>query len=85
MRQACPLKVREYLKAGLPAYGGYEETFPPDAAFYRSGAADLGKIIQFAYEMRDVSPAVTLDAATPYIDKRQLLAKCMTDLAAAIG
>lgn len=84
MRQACPLKVREYLKSGLAVYGGHDEVFPNDVPFYRSGPADLDSILEFAHEMREVAPEKTLNAATPHIDKRLLLAKCHDDLAAAL-
>lgn len=85
MQQACPLKVREYLKTGLPVYGGHEETFPYDVPFYRSGPADLNSILDFAHQIQYMTPAGTLDAAIPYIDKARLLKACLADLTAAIG
>jgi hypothetical protein len=35
MNEACPLKVREYLAAGLPVVAGYEDTdIPPTADYF---------------------------------------------------
>jgi hypothetical protein len=34
MEEACPLKVREYLRYGLPVIGGYIDTDIPDGSDY---------------------------------------------------
>jgi hypothetical protein len=73
MKQACTLKVREYLMLGLPVYANYEENFPDSFPYFRKGEADIKKILLFANEMRHVSRKRITENAEPYISKTALL------------
>jgi len=73
MRQACTLKVREYLKLGLPVYAGYEDVFPENFPYYRNGPCDIEAMLSFASAMRTVRRQVVADAARPFIEKSVLL------------
>lgn len=74
MTEACTLKVREYLRSGLPIYAGHRDSaLPADFAFFRSGPAQWSNIIEYARAMRTVPRATIATAARPLIDKRVLL------------
>lgn len=73
LRQACTLKVREYLALGLPAYSNYEEIFPSDFPYYRNGIPNMLSILRFADEVCGVSREDVRATAWPYIDKRRIL------------
>jgi glycosyltransferase involved in cell wall biosynthesis len=73
MAEACTLKVREYLKYGLPVYAGYREVFPAEVTFFRQGPARFEDILHFARQMRTIAQPSILRAAQPYIEKRNLL------------
>jgi len=48
MKSASTLKVREYLRAGLAVYGGYNEVFPADFPFFHHGPNDMSAIVEYA-------------------------------------
>jgi hypothetical protein len=74
MTEACTLKVREYLQAGLPVYAGHRDAaLPEDFAYFRVGAADIDAITAFARSTRAVARRTVAEAARPFIDKRMLL------------
>jgi len=74
MKDACPLKAREYLKLGLPVYGGYRDSGLPEGfMFYKRGAANLEEIIEFSQVMKRSSRSAVAAAARPWIDKRTLV------------
>lgn len=73
MKQACTLKVREYLMMGLPVYANYKETLPDSFPYFRQGEANIEDILLFASEMRSVSRKSVAEGAEPYISKTALL------------
>lgn len=73
MKEACPLKVREYLSLGLPVYAGHKDCFPADASFFTSGPAKIKAIIQYAYKTKSYSREQVIHDAAPYISKKALL------------
>lgn len=73
MKEACTLKVREYLLMGLPVYAGHEEIFPESFRFYRNGPTSFLEIIDFARSVKSVSRQQVSDSARPYIDKALIL------------
>lgn len=85
MTQACSLKVREYLRAGVPVYAGHVDVFAEDSAFYEVGKPDLADILRYAWKVRSMSRKDIALAARPYIDKQVLVARCSTALAQAFG
>ena len=80
MQQACTLKVREYLRNGLPVYADHQEIFPADFSFYRQGQPEIDSILSYAYEMRSIGRMAVREAARPLISKQVLLSKLYTDL-----
>lgn len=75
MRDACTLKVREYLSQGLPVYSGYNDVFPEGFASYRKGPPDIGKILEYAMETRCFEKRVVAESALPLISKKVLVEK----------
>jgi hypothetical protein len=72
MKEACTLKVREYLAGGLPVYSGHiDAALPSDFPFYQIGQPSLEDMIGFAKEMRGYSRAEVREAARPYISKAE--------------
>jgi hypothetical protein len=76
MIEACTLKVREYLRAGLPVYAGHHDAaLPPAFPFFRHGPADIAEIVEFARQNRGTTRSAVSAEARPYIDKKLLLAR----------
>lgn len=75
MKEACTLKVREYLKLGLPVYAGYHDVFPADFLYYQSGDANISDILLFAKRFEQTAKNDVAIAARKYIDKCELLNK----------
>lgn len=73
MRQACTLKVREYLENGLCIYSGHEDVFPSSFPYYKVGSPSIDDIIFYAKKMRSVSRDDVRLKAIPYINKREML------------
>jgi hypothetical protein len=76
MREACTLKVREYLAQGLPVYSGHIDSgLPVDFQFYKSGPLDSEKILSYAETCKNISRNTVREMAAPYIDKLELMKK----------
>lgn len=82
MKQACPLKVREYLKLGLPVCGDFEDVFPADVKFYKKNDGDIDELINFAFLVRDFGKEEVREMAKEWIDKKLLLSKLYYHLTA---
>lgn len=86
MFEACTLKVREYLDAGLPVYANHRDAGLPDEfAFFCKGDANLQQILAFATKCRYVSKSAIREAAQPFIDKRDLLVRFYEQLSEAFA
>jgi glycosyltransferase involved in cell wall biosynthesis len=75
MKQACPLKVREYLMLGLPVYGDYIDVFDCYFKYYRLGEGGVADVIKFCREVRDSSKIEIARSSRPSIDKVCLIEK----------
>lgn len=80
MKQACTLKVREYLVSGLPVYSGHEDIFDENFAHYKFGGCDIMEIVEYAkksrlYDKRDIA-----ESARVYIDKNILLSSLYKEI-----
>ena len=73
MTEACALKVRDYLRMGLPVFSGYQETLPSNFKYYRNSKLSIEGILNFAFENRNVTRKEVSISARPYIDKIELL------------
>jgi glycosyltransferase involved in cell wall biosynthesis len=85
MKQACPLKVREYLASGIPVYAGYQDVFPESFTLYRSGEANIAEMLRFAYWARGMSREDVSVEARPMIDKKNLLDTLYRQLCSEFG
>lgn len=73
MKEACTLKVREYLNYGLPVYSGHVDIFPSDFKYYKIGEPKFEDILNYAKEMKIESKQNVISSAKTYIDKECLL------------
>lgn len=73
MKQACPLKTREYLMFGLPVYGDSPDVFPPRVPFYRVGNGTMASILGFARTTRGLKKSTVAAESKCFIDKLELL------------
>ena len=74
MTEACTLKVRDYLRAGLPAYAGHRDSaLPDDFEYFRQGPPQWRAILDYARAVRGISRPTIALAARPLIDKKVLL------------
>ena len=74
LREACTLKVREYLAAGVPVYSGHRDVaFPKTFDFYYVGLPDIAAMASFARRMRAVDRVAIRHAAERFIDKKELV------------
>lgn len=80
MKQACPLKVREYLMLGLPVCGDFEDVFPLNVNFYKKTRGDIDELINFSFSVRDISKEEVRDMAKEWIDKKVILSRLYHDL-----
>lgn len=85
MTQACSLKVREYLAAGLPVYADHTDVFPESFPYFVSGACQFGSILEAARTFRRVTRDEVLSQSKTYIDKTALLARLHRDLKDDLG
>lgn len=84
MKEGNTLKVKEYLKAGLPVFAGYQDVFEEGFPYYRNGDIDMDRILDFCKEMEDVSPELVSQSSRQYIDKKVLLKKIHGELSNVI-
>ncbi|MCB5187689.1 glycosyltransferase [Methylobacillus caricis] len=80
MREACTLKVREYLASGLAVYAGHADVFPDDAKFFKHGPLDIPTILAYAQDVRELGRQDIAVLARPYIDKTILLGQLYASL-----
>jgi glycosyltransferase involved in cell wall biosynthesis len=73
MKQACPLKSREYLMLGLPVYGDYQDVFPDNFIYYKKDKDNISSILNFCHQVRDCSKNDISVNSYPFIDKKILL------------
>lgn len=73
MKEACPLKSREYLAQGLAIYGGHRDIFPEGCVFYKEGRPDIAAILEFRDQIVQMDRGDILNQARPYIEKKKLL------------
>lgn len=73
MQEACTLKVREYLKNGLPVYSGYKDIFYENFIYYKIGKPNFDAILEYARKMRYESKEKVSNFSKQYIDKEILL------------
>ena len=85
LTQACTLKVRDYLAAGVPVVSGHDDVFPDDFPFYRRTGTDIDAMLAAAREWRAVDRVTVREAARPHIDKVELVRRLHEELATAFA
>ena len=85
LTQACSLKVRDYLAAGVPVVSGHYDVFPDDFPFYRRTGTDIDAMLAAAREWRAVDRVTVREAARPHIDKVELVRRLHEELATAFA
>ncbi|NML46555.1 glycosyltransferase family 4 protein [Ramlibacter sp. G-1-2-2] len=85
MKEACTLKVREYLMMGLPVYAAYKDVFPTDFPFFKEGAPDLDQIVEYAKQCASFSREEVSSQSRVHIEKSILLGQFKSQLAEALG
>ncbi len=85
LTQACSLKVRDYLAAGVPVVSGHDDVFPGDFPFYRRTGTDIDAMLAAAREWRAVDRVTVREAARPHIDKVELVRRLHEELVTAFA
>lgn len=81
MTEACSLKVREYLSAGLAVYASHKDAGFPDAFnFFKIGPVEIDEILRYAQSVRSYSRKHVYDEAKPFISKTSLLNRFYKEL-----
>jgi glycosyltransferase involved in cell wall biosynthesis len=73
MKEACTLKVREYLMMGLPVYAGYKESFPETFEYYRNDILNVDSLLDFSRKNRHIQRLDISLSSKKYIDKLEIL------------
>ena len=70
LNEACTLKVRQYLNAGLPVYSGHiDSALPKDYVYYKVGKPDIRLILDFIDLNIGLNNIDVQSSAKEYIDK----------------
>lgn len=79
--EACTLKVRESLGAGLAVYSGHKDcALPLDFKYYRIGSPDIVRILNYARKMRTESRMKIRESSRHYIEKSFLLKRMQSKI-----
>ncbi|YCM42631.1 glycosyltransferase [Verrucomicrobiaceae bacterium 227] len=84
MKEACPLKVREYLSHGLPVYSGHRDVFPTDFPFYKTGECSIECICDYALKLRSVRCCDVIEKSIIYINKDRIMKRLYQTIYASI-
>ncbi|MFO0145228.1 MAG: hypothetical protein ACK54C_07865 [Betaproteobacteria bacterium] len=86
MSEACTLKVRDYLSAGLPVYAGHTDSgLPADFPFFVQGTPDWTRAVEIARSFRAIDRLEVASAARPHIDKKVLVQRLHAELVSALA
>lgn len=80
MKEACTLKVREYLSLGLPVYSGHKDVFPIDFKFYVMGNPSIKNIINFSNKCSIYTRNDIITDSEKYIDKAYIVEKLFNEI-----
>ncbi len=76
MTEACTLKTREYLAAGLPVLAHHRDAgLPEDFPYFINEAFSIERAVELARAFRSTPKTTIREISAPYIDKRALLQK----------
>ncbi|WP_168408976.1 glycosyltransferase [Acinetobacter indicus] len=80
MKEACTLKVRDYLNFGLPVYSGHVDVFPSEFKFYKVGLPSITEILKYAEQCENTTKLEVSNESANYIDKAYLVRNLYNDL-----
>lgn len=81
MKEACPLKSREYLSAGLPVVGSYiDASLPENFPYYNKIPASLIEIKNIAQKSINYNRKDIRESSEPYINKVEILKRMSYNL-----
>ena len=81
MKEACPLKSREYLSAGLPVVGSYiDAALPENFPYYYKIPPSLIKIKHIAQKSINFNRRDIREGSEPYISKIEILKRLSYNL-----
>lgn len=81
MKEACTLKVREYLSLGIPVYAGHKDVFPKTFKYYHYGPPRFDEIIRYSNSVKNTTRLEVKQSSRHLIDKDILLANLYRFLA----
>lgn len=74
MKEACTLKVREYLESGIPVYAGHQDAaLPEEFPYYTNKPFSLDNIVKIATKFKKTPRSSIRDASIQFIDKKTQL------------
>jgi len=82
LSEACSLKVRDYLCAGLAVFGNYNETGLENCPHYIYSPLDIRLLHSYATKYLRISKGQVLSDSLPLIDKAQLCSSLHRELSA---
>lgn len=85
MKEACTLKVREYLAAGVPVYSGHRDVFPSDFVYYKEGPPTFAEILKFVRQVRAAPRVKIAQEAAEFIQKERLLRRFYGELERSVN
>lgn len=83
LSEACTLKVREYLVAGLPVYSTHKDSgFPDDFPFYMvdESGFNIDRLEAFAWRNQDVPRSEIRAQSLQYINKQRIMERLVEQL-----
>lgn len=81
MKEACSLKVREYLELGIPVFGTSRDAgLPSTFSYYRLAELTVENLKTYAQEVRKAKRHDVRAVAQEYLDKEHLMAALIAGL-----
>jgi hypothetical protein len=85
MKEGCALKVREYLRGGLPVISDYLDVFPAGFPYYTQLDCNIDRILDCAYTAKLFSRVEVATAAREFIDKEAMLSTLYASIGSAMS
>jgi glycosyltransferase involved in cell wall biosynthesis len=86
MQEACTLKVRESLGAGVPVYSGHRDAgLPSSFEYYIKGAPNFPDIVEVAARMRKEARVSVISKSREFVDKKFLIERLYGAIGDLVG
>jgi hypothetical protein len=80
MREACPLKVRQYLNLGLPVYLPHKDVFPETFKFVHYQKENISEMIEYCLKSKMWSKQEVIIKSKKYIGRKQIMERTIKQL-----